>query len=141
MAPDTAHLSRFELECLRLLSARGEATVREIHGALPNPPSYSTVRKIFERLEEKGAIERGRRDGRAWVFRPRGASPAMVERSVLRQLQRLLEGFFEGRSSTLLAYLAEMNALSLDDLRAAEAVLKDRGANHRRRRPGGGAPA
>ena len=50
-------LSRFEIECLRRLWSRGEASIRLIHNDLPDGPSYSTVRKIFERLEAKGAVE------------------------------------------------------------------------------------
>jgi len=57
-------LSRFELQCLRMVWDRGEASAKEIHEALEDPPSYSTVRKIFERLEDKGAIERVGKDGR-----------------------------------------------------------------------------
>ena len=44
-------LSRFELQCLRALWNLREGTVREVHGTLPDAPTYSTVRKIFERLE------------------------------------------------------------------------------------------
>ena len=71
-------LSRFELQCLRKLWDRGEATVRDMHDALSGPPSYSTVRKIVERLEEKGAVERVRKEGRAWVYRSRVAPSAML---------------------------------------------------------------
>ena len=41
-------LSRFELQCLRKLWDRGQATVRDIHGDLDRAPSYSTVKKIVD---------------------------------------------------------------------------------------------
>ena len=63
------NLSRFELQCLRRLWARKEATVRDIFDDMDNPPSYSTVRKIIERLEEKGAVTRVRMAGKAWIYR------------------------------------------------------------------------
>ena len=49
-------LSRFELQCLRLLWARKEGTVRDIHRELDDPPSYSTVRKIVSRAGEHSRL-------------------------------------------------------------------------------------
>ncbi len=113
-------LSRFELDCLRRLWARGEAAVRDIHSDLPDPPTYSTVRKIFERLEEKGAVERVRRDGRAWVYRS-AVKPSAVIR---KEIRKLLGGLFDGRGAPLISHLVEMDAISLDDLREVELRLK-----------------
>ncbi len=112
-------LSRFELEVLRRVWTRGEATARDIHADLPSPPSYSTVRKIFERLEEKGAILRVRRDGRAWVYRSAVKSSAMIQ----KEIRRLLDGLFGGRAASLVAHLAEMDELSLADIREIESLL------------------
>lgn len=112
-------LSRFELQCLRLLWARGEATVRDVHGDLTDPPSYSTVRKIFERLEEKGAVKRTERVGQAWHYRSAVGKSAMVR----KEIGSLLETLFDGSAGPLVSHLAEMDALSLEDLRALEARL------------------
>ena len=60
-------LSRFELQCLRSLWSLGDASIRDVHGTLERAPSYSTVKKIIERLEEKGAVERVRRDGKQYL--------------------------------------------------------------------------
>lgn len=114
-------LSRFEMTCLRRLWTRGEATVRELHGDLPDPPSYSTVRKIVERLEEKGAVERVRMDGKAWVYRSRVSGPAMIR----KEITRLLDTLFDGAGAPLVSHLADMDALSLDDLKELEARLDD----------------
>ena len=125
-------LSRLELQCLRCLGARGEGLIRQIHADLPQAPSYSTVRKIFERLEEKGAIQRVRREGRAWVYRSRVSSSAMIRREVRRLVDRL----FDGQGAPLVAQLADMDAITLDDLREIEARLHpDAGG------PGRGDPA
>jgi predicted transcriptional regulator len=113
-------LSRFELECLRRVWSRGEASVREVHASLPDPPSYSTVRKIFERLENKGAVERVRRDGTAWVYRSTVSAPAMIRREV----RRLLETLFDGAGDPLVSHLVDMRAVSLDELREAERKLR-----------------
>ncbi len=128
-------LSRFELQCLRRLWTRGEATMRDIHADLPDAPSYSTVRKIFERLEEKGAVRRVRRDGRAWIYRSTVAPESMIRREV----RRLIDGLFDGRGGPLVAHLAKMDAISLDDLRAIEEQLDQgkpgRKSRARRRKP------
>lgn len=119
MSHSLPDLSRFELQCIRRLWERGEASVREVHAAIDNGPSYSTVRKIFERLEEKGAVERARKDGKAWVYRSSVKPAAMIR----KEIRRLLDSLFDGSASPLVAHLAEMDKLSLDDLREIERQL------------------
>ncbi|UCH85403.1 MAG: BlaI/MecI/CopY family transcriptional regulator [Candidatus Latescibacterota bacterium] len=114
-------LSRFEIECLRRLWSRGDASIRDVHSDLPDPPSYSTVRKIFERLEAKGAIERVRLDGKAWVYRSRVSSSDMIR----KEIRRLLDTLFDGSARPLVAHLADMDDLSLDDLKELEKRLGD----------------
>ena len=115
-------LSRFELECLRRVWARGEASVREVHESLEDPPSYSTVRKIFERLENKGAASRVRRDGNAWVYRCAVSPVAMIQKEV----GRLLDTLFDGSGEPLVSHLVDMDAVTLQDLRAMEERLRAR---------------
>jgi BlaI family penicillinase repressor len=115
-------LSRFEFECLKKLWARGEATIRSIHGDLEDPPTYSTVRKIVERLEEKGAVERVRLTGKAWVYRPRVSAASMIGKEV----ERLLDTVFDGMAGPLVAHLVDIDALSPKDLRAVEKRLERR---------------
>ena len=113
-------LSRFELQCLRKLWSRGEATVGDIHGDLIDPPSYSTVRKIVERLEGKGAIVRVRKDGKAWVYAPAISKSGMLKKEV----RRFLEVAFDGAAAPLVAQLADMDELSLEDIKEIEKRLK-----------------
>lgn len=126
-------LSRFEMECLRRLWARGEASVRDIHGELPDPPSYSTVRKIFERLEEKGAIERTGMEGNALTYRSAVSQSAMIR----KEIDRFLDTLFDGSAAPLVAHLADMDALSLDDLKSLENKLEP-DPKEPRGGPGGG---
>jgi BlaI family penicillinase repressor len=115
-------LSRFELQCLRKLWNREEATVRDIHGDLDSPPSYSTVRKIIERLEEKGAIERVRKEDKAWVYRSSVSPTAMLGKEV----RRFLDAAFDGAAAPLVAQLADMNEVTLEDIRELEEHLAGR---------------
>jgi BlaI family penicillinase repressor len=128
-------LSRFELQCLRKIWSRGEATVGEIHGDLADPPTYSTVRKIVERLEQKGAVTRVRKQGKAWVYVPSISKPAMLK----KEIRRFLEVAFDGAAAPLVAQLADMNELSLEDIReiekyvgAAKKVKKEPGKGGRK---------
>ena len=116
-------LSRFELECLRRLWAHGEASVRGVYASLEDPPSYSTVRKIFERLENKGAVTRVRRDGNAWVYRSAVSPVAMIRKEV----GRLLDTLFDGSGEPLVSHLVDMDAVTLEDLRTVEERLRSRG--------------
>jgi predicted transcriptional regulator len=113
------NLSRFELQCLRKLWDRGEATARQIHGDLSSPPTYSTVRKIIERLEEKGAVVRVRKQDRAWVYRSAIRPTAMMR----KEIRRFLEVAFDGAAAPLLAQLADMKEVTLEDLREIESQL------------------
>ncbi len=109
-------LSRFEWQCLKQIWSLGEASVRAVRDALPDPPSYSTVRKIVERLEEKGAVKRVRLEDKAWVYRPTVGRAAMVR----KEIRGFLDALFDGRAAPLVAHLTEMDALSLEDLRTIE---------------------
>jgi predicted transcriptional regulator len=115
-------LSRFELQCLRKLWNRGEATVRDILTDLEDPPSYSTVRKIIERLEEKGAIVRARKEDRAWVYRSAVAPTAMLR----KEIRRFVDAAFDGAAAPLLAQLADMNEVTLEDIREIERCVSGR---------------
>ena len=112
-------LSRFELQCLNVLGGLREASVRELHAGLADPPSYSTVRKIVERLEEKGAVARVRLEGTAWIYRPALGSKRMLR----HEIRRFLDSFFDGSAAPLVSHLAEMDALSLEDVREIERQL------------------
>ena len=124
-------LSRFELQCLRKLWNRGQATIREIHGDLDDPPGYTTVKKIVERLEDKGAVVRVRKEGRAWVYR----SPVSASAMIRKEIHRFLDTLFEGAGTPLVAHLADMKEVSLDDLREIEQQLGGRSRSGRKRGP------
>jgi predicted transcriptional regulator len=112
-------LSPFELQCLRRLWRLGQASVRDVHRSLDDPPSYSTVRKIFERLEQKGAVERVRLEGKAWVYRS-AVSPGTMVR---KEIGRFLDAMFDGAAAPLVQQLADMERLTLQDLREIEKSL------------------
>ena len=62
-------LSRRERQIMDIIFARGEVTAAEVNAALPDQPSYSTVRTLLRILEDKGHLKH-REDGQRFVYMP-----------------------------------------------------------------------
>lgn len=111
-------LARRERQILDLLFAAGRATGQEIQRALPDAPSYSTVRTILRVLERKGYV-RHTEEGLRYVYEP--AIPR--EKARKSALRRLLETFFDGSAQQAVAALldpkvARISREELDQLAA-----------------------
>lgn len=115
-------LTKLELRVLEALWARGNASIREIQEAFPEPrPAYTTIQTTVYRLEGKKAVRRTRKISNAHIFEP------IVARDAARH--RLLDeilSFFGGRAQPMMAQLAEAGKLTLDDIRELEKVIKRR---------------
>src|SRR5476651_862828 len=120
MASERIALTKFETEVMSVLWRLGEATVREVQDAIDRDdrPAYTTVQTIIQRLEQKDAVRRTRKEGNALFF-----EPAITRKSVyLRLVDELLD--LVGGSRPLVAHLVESGKLSLDDLKAIERAAK-----------------
>ena len=84
-------LSRREREILEILYKEGKASAAQVHAALPNAPSYSTVRTLLGVLVEKGHI-RSEVDGKRYQYLPTRPRQEAAQ-SALRQV---LDTFFGG---------------------------------------------
>jgi len=115
-----ATLTRFELEVMQILWRLAQASVREVREALPREsrPAYTTVQTIVYRLEQKGAVRRVTKDGKAHVFEA-ALPPSRAYRRVFDDFLSL----FGGSAQPLTSYLIESGRLTLDDLRAMERAL------------------
>jgi predicted transcriptional regulator len=115
-------LSRLELQIMETLWTRGASSVREIQEALPGPdrPAYTTVQTMVSRLEAKTAVRRLKKVGNAFVFEAAVAREA-AERRLVDGLLKL----FGGRTQPVMAHLVESGRLTLDDLKDAEARLRE----------------
>jgi BlaI family penicillinase repressor len=113
-------LTKLELQILEALWARGNASIREIQEAFPEPrPAYTTIQTTVYRLTTKGAVRRARKVSNAHIFEP------LVARDVARH--RLLDeilSLFGGRAQPMMAQLAEAGKLTLDDVRELEKTIK-----------------
>ena len=103
-------LGKRERQLVEAVYRRGEASVADVRRELAEPPSYSAVRAMLVTLVEKGFLKY-RQDGKRYLYRP-AASPANARRSVVRNV---LQTFFSGRPSDVVAALLDVSAKSLTD--------------------------
>ena len=113
-----------ELDLLRWIEARGDATVGEAAEGFGQEVELarSTVLTMMERLRRKRLLERRSVDG---VYRYRLAVSA--EDVTRRAVAAFVEGTLGGSLAPFVAYLAESERLSEPERRELEALL-DRGA-------------
>jgi BlaI family transcriptional regulator, penicillinase repressor len=119
-------LTKFELEIMRVLWDLQRASVREIQEKLSDKrrPAYTTVQTIIHRLEEKNAVRRLRKIGNALIF-----EPAITRKAVHGRLITELLQLFGGSARPLMAHLAEMGKLNLEDVRELETLLAEQQKN------------
>ncbi|HEX2210247.1 MAG TPA: BlaI/MecI/CopY family transcriptional regulator [Longimicrobium sp.] len=91
-------LARRERQIMEIILKRGRATAAEVHGDLPDPPTYTAVRGMLRLLEEKGYL-RHEEDGPRYVYFPT-ADRRRVGDSALKHL---VSTFFDGSATTAVA--------------------------------------
>ncbi len=88
----------------------GEASVGEVLKGLPDPPTYSSVRKMLSLLEEKGLL-RHRRQGTKYIYRP-VRSRESASRSAVKHL---LSTFFGGSATEAVNAILDVSSTNLSD--------------------------
>lgn len=113
-------LSELQLELMRALWQRGEASVAELAAALATRRdlAHTTVATLLTRLAKRGLVE-ARRDGRQLLYRAAVAEPE-VRRSMVGDL---LRSVFGGDPKALLAHLVSEREVGSRDLERVRALL------------------
>jgi predicted transcriptional regulator len=93
-----------------VLYRAGRATAAEVQDSMPDPPSYSAVRTMLRILEEKGHV-RHEQDGPRYVYIPTVARDK-AKRSALKHV---VNTFFDGSASQVMAALIELSPRDLDE--------------------------
>src|SRR5262245_49176962 len=121
-----------ELEALKVLWQRKEATVRDVWNALSASDralAYTTVLSLMQVMEQKGLVEH-RAEGKAYVYFPR------VERQSV--LARLADGFlekvFDGAVDEYLVHALESRRPSEEELDRLERMIAQAKARTKRKR-------
>lgn len=110
---DKASLAKSELEIARIVWSLGEATVRQVHEALPEDREldFWTVQTYLRRLKDKGYLKT-KRVGQGNVY-----SAAINPNKVIRNLtHEFLDRLFDGRAFPLFQQLIESKGLSEDEI-------------------------
>ena len=97
-------LGRRERQIMDVIYRRGQASVSEVRGDLPDPPSYSAVRAMLGLLEDKGYL-RHRQHGLKYVYLP-ADDTSKVRNSALKHM---VATFFGGSPERAVAALLEMS--------------------------------
>jgi BlaI family transcriptional regulator, penicillinase repressor len=121
---DRAHqdLSRRERQIMDVVYRRGQVTVAEVREDLPDPPSYSAVRAMLRRLEDKGHLEHSE-DGARYVYQ----ATVPLDSASGSALERVLRTFFDDSASKTVAALLDLRGEDLSDRELDElAQLIDR---------------
>lgn len=120
-------LSRRERQVMDILHRRGEATVAEIMGDLPDPPTYSAVRSVLRILAEKELILH-KEDGPRYVYYPAQPTESAREDVLAHVVRTYFAGSPEQAVTALLRMAdAEMSEQEIEKYRAAIRSARDGG--------------
>ena len=129
LSSSSERLTRREREIMHVLHELGDrASAEEIRKRLSDPPSYSAVRAMLVKLENKGYV-RHHEEGLRYVYVPttsRGAS----QRKALRQMIKV---FFDGSPRQTATALLKEEAWTNEELDALQAEIEAVRKNRRRR--------
>ncbi|MHC4175956.1 MAG: BlaI/MecI/CopY family transcriptional regulator, partial [Planctomycetota bacterium] len=111
-----------ELEILKILWERDEATVREVHEEISRflPMVQNTVQSFLRTMEEKGLV-RHRVEGRTFIYRPVFQRDKTNQRLVSRLLQRA----FDGAVDQLVQSVLSLEQATPKELARLEALIAD----------------
>jgi predicted transcriptional regulator len=108
--PARSELSRRERQIMDVIYRLGRASAADVHDALPDRPSYSTVRALLRVLEGKGHL-RHIEDGPRYVYSP----TVPRERARESALRQVVSTFFGGSTEAAVAALLDLSNAPLSD--------------------------
>jgi predicted transcriptional regulator len=117
-------LTAQELEIMKVIWPRGQATIREVHDQLRErrPVAYTTVQTMMNILESKGHLKRQPGE-KAHVYAP-VRPQQLVVRSMVREF---VNRVFDGSARPLLVHLLKEKGLSERERRELQKLLDKEG--------------
>jgi BlaI family penicillinase repressor len=129
--PRSSRLTAPQLEILKVLWERSEATVVEIHQALSAKRhlAATTIATLLSRLEKRGLVAY-RTEGRQYVYR------ALLQEHDARQhaLVEVTKGLFGGDVPTMVSQLLSSHELRPGDLARVRALIEAKEQELRKRK-------
>jgi len=122
MRPKHTTLTPQELEIMKLVWQRGEATVRDVYEALleRRKIAYTTVMTMMKILEAKGYLKKRRQD-RAYLYRPAHPKNQVIGGMIREFVDRV----FNGSAEPLLVHLVKSRHLSEKDLQKIARMVEE----------------
>jgi BlaI family transcriptional regulator, penicillinase repressor len=109
-----------ELDIMSVLWRSGSGTVAEVRECLSDDLAYTSVLKMMQILEGKGAL-RHESEGRAYRYFPVASSQEAGDRAI----NRILDKIFHGSAELLLARLVSDSDIPPDEIVRMRALLDD----------------
>ena len=122
-------LSRRERQIMDVIYRLETATAADVHAAMPDAPTYTTVRGLLRILVDKGHVLQ-KQDGRRYVYLPATSRPA----AGASHLTHVVRTFFAGSPADAMAALLGSDKGQISDLELAR--LEDLVARARKTRRG-----
>jgi predicted transcriptional regulator len=104
-----------ELEIMKVLWARGKASVRDVQDDLnrdAGPVAYSTVQTLLNIMEEKKGLVRHVVEGRTFIYYPKKSS----ERTIRELTKRFVDRVFDGALDRMMVALFDSKPPTSEDL-------------------------
>ena len=132
-SPSPPALTRRERQIMDVIYYRlGRASAAQVHAALPDAPTYTTVRGLLRVLVEKGHLG-VEHEGRRYVYLPSTPRPAAGASSILH----VVKTFFAGSTADAVAALLgsqKGGVISDRDLARLEVLVAEARQIKRKRR-------
>ena len=116
----TFQLGDLQLAIMRVLWARGEATVAEVHAALEPERGlvFTTIATMLTKMEDKGVVAH-RSEGRRFIYRPT-VSESEVQRAMLADLTQRL---FLGDVTAVVSQLLDTTQVDAEELAQLRSLI------------------
>jgi predicted transcriptional regulator len=115
-------LTDLQLAVMDVLWDRGSATVREVHGAVryERELAYTTVSTVLTRLKADKMVT-----AKPGVKPTRFSAAGTREEATERSVDKVVDDWFGGSRTSLVAYMAQADGRSVSDLREARDLLEE----------------
>ena len=113
-----------ELEIMKVLWARGQASVRDVQEDLnrdSGPVAYSTVQTLLNIMEDKKGLVRHVVEGRTFIYHPKKSS----ERTIRELTRKFVDRVFDGALDRVMVALFDSNPPTPEELDRLRTMIDD----------------